>query len=95
VEQSHCRDPLRPGEELAAARWSALDEWTKERLEESLRAFATERGRKAAALIHPVRVALSAPAAEPPLFDLVAALGREQTPLRLDRYRRWLITLSP
>ncbi|HEV8629850.1 MAG TPA: glutamate--tRNA ligase [Thermoanaerobaculia bacterium] len=77
-----------------AARWAALDEWKKERLEESLRALATERGVKAAALIHPVRMALSATTAGPPLFDLVAALGREETAQRLERYRRSLAALS-
>jgi glutamyl-tRNA synthetase len=77
-----------------SGRWSVLGEWTKERLEESLRALATERGMKAAALIHPVRMALSATTAGPPLFDLVEALGREETARRLDRYRTYLRALS-
>ena len=73
-----------------ATRWAALAEWTKERLEETLRALSTERGVKAAALIHPVRMALSASTAGPPLFDLVEAIGAGETASRLDRYRGWL-----
>ncbi len=73
-----------------ATRWAALAEWTKERLEETLRALATERGIKAAALIHPVRMALTASTAGPPLFDLVEAIGAGETATRLDRYRSWL-----
>ena len=34
---------------------------------------------KAAVLIHPTRMALSGETAGPPLFDLVAAMGREAT----------------
>ena len=50
----------------------------------------TERGIKAAALIHPVRMALTASTAGPPLFDLVEAIGAGETATRLDRYRGWL-----
>jgi glutamyl-tRNA synthetase len=73
-----------------AERWDALPEWKKEPLEEMLRALATERGVKAAALIHPVRMALSATTAGPPLFDLVEVMGREETEARLLRYREYL-----
>ncbi len=76
-------------------RWAALAAWSKEPLEESLRALAGERGVKAAALIHPVRMALSATTAGPPLFDLVAAMGREETARRLERYRGHLGSLTP
>jgi glutamyl-tRNA synthetase len=74
-------------------RWQAGDGWEKERLEQVLRELATERGVKAAALIHPVRMALSASTAGPPLFDLVAALGRETVAARLGRYGGWLAAL--
>jgi glutamyl-tRNA synthetase len=70
-------------------RWAA-GEWSKERLEAALRELAGERGVKAAALIHPVRMALSASTTGPPLFDLVAALGRETGGRRLARYLAWL-----
>ena len=76
-----------------AERW-ALADWRKEGLEETLRALATERGVKAAALIHPVRMALSATTAGPPLFDLVEVMGREETARRLERYRHSLAALA-
>jgi glutamyl-tRNA synthetase len=60
-----------------AERWRDVPEWTKERLEESLRAFAAERGVKAGALIHPVRMATTGVAVGPPLFDVVALMGRD------------------
>ena len=73
-----------------AARWGTIAEWRKEPLEEALRAVASERGVKAAALIHPVRMALSASTAGPPLFDLVEVMGREEAAQRLGRYRQYL-----
>jgi len=82
------------------ARWAALlgsseeATWSKEALEESLRALATERGVKAAALIHPVRMALAGNTAGPPLFDLVEVMGPEQTAQRLARYRDYLAALA-
>ncbi|HXT20862.1 MAG TPA: glutamate--tRNA ligase [Thermoanaerobaculia bacterium] len=77
-----------------ASRWSGVAEWRKEALEEALRALATERGVKAAALIHPVRMALSASTAGPPLFDLVEVMGREETAARIARYRESLASLA-
>jgi glutamyl/glutaminyl-tRNA synthetase len=83
------------------ARWAALlssseasssteASWSKEALEESLRALATARAVKAAALIHPVRMALAGNTAGPPLFDLVEVLGRGEVAQRLARYRQYL-----
>ena len=66
--------------------WQRAEPWGKERLEELLRQLATDRGVKAAALIHPTRMALSASTAGPPLFDLVEVLGREVVGERLGRY---------
>ena len=77
-----------------ASRWAAAEPWSKERLEELLRELATERGVKAAALIHPARMALSATTAGPPLFDLVEVLGRDSVARRLSRYRESLAALA-
>ena len=77
-----------------AARWATAEPWSKERLEELLRELATEREIKAAALIHPARMALSATTAGPPLFDLVEVLGRESVARRLARYREHLAALA-
>ena len=76
-------------------RWQALQPFGKEALEQSLRDLATEKGVKAAALIHPTRMALSASTAGPPLFDLVETLGREVVAERCERYRRYLGDLPP
>jgi glutamyl-tRNA synthetase len=78
-----------------AARWQAAEPWAREHLEELLRGLAGERGVKAAALIHPVRMGLSASTAGPPLFDLVEALGRATVAQRLARYDQYLRALPP
>ena len=61
------------------SRWNALEAFDIEPLEEGLRALCGELEAKAGYLIHPVRMALSGAKAGPPLFDLVAAMGREGT----------------
>jgi glutamyl-tRNA synthetase len=71
-------------------RWAAAPALTKEAAEAALRALADERRVKAGALIHPTRMALSAAAGGPPLFDLVEVMGREQSLLRLDRFIAFL-----
>ena len=48
-------------------------------LEQTLRALGTERGIKAAALIHATRVAVTGRAASPGLFEVLELLGREKT----------------
>jgi glutamyl-tRNA synthetase len=65
-----------------AARYAALDAWSKQSVETALRSLAAERGLKAGALIHPVRMALTGVAVGPPLFDVVELMGRAPT---LDR----------
>ena len=60
-------------------RFLAVEPFAKEGVEAALRALATERGVKAGVLIHPARMALSGVAVGPPLFDLVALMGREAT----------------
>ncbi len=84
-------DPALP--ELLAAlgeRYRALEPFAVEPLEATLRALAEERGVKAAALIHPLRMALSGAKAGPPVFDLVAAMGREATERHLGHFLTWL-----
>lgn len=58
--------------------------------EAALRALAESRGVSAAKLIHPLRLALTGRGASPPIFDVVAVLGKEQTLSRLDRLIRSL-----
>ncbi len=71
-------------------RFAALPSFDKEALEAALRALATERGLKAGALIHPTRMALSAAAQGPPLFDLVEVMGREASLRHLDQFLAFL-----
>jgi glutamyl-tRNA synthetase len=51
--------------------------------EKIFRGLAAELGMKAADLVHPVRVALTASAVGPGLFETMAALGKEKTVTRL------------
>ncbi|MCC7282623.1 MAG: glutamate--tRNA ligase [Acetobacteraceae bacterium] len=59
-------------------------EWTAPALEAATRGFAAARGVKLAAVAQPVRAAVTGSLASPPLFDVLAALGREETVARLD-----------
>ncbi len=77
------------------ARFAALPEWTKEGLEAALRALATERGLKAGALIHPTRMALSGAAAGPPVFDLIEAMGRDESDRHFAHFGRFLAASVP
>lgn len=67
-------------------RLSALSEWTEEAIEEALRALADEKDVKAAALIHPSRVAVSGQTVGPSIFELLAALGRERVLSRIEQF---------
>jgi glutamyl-tRNA synthetase len=69
-----------------AARYGAAEPFAQEELERLLRELAEARGVKAAALIHPTRMALTGTTAGPPLFDVVEALGRETAVARLEAY---------
>ncbi|HEX9781066.1 MAG TPA: glutamate--tRNA ligase [bacterium] len=53
-------------------------------LEAAARALIEELGIEAKALIHPVRVALTGRSVSPPLFDVIALLGRDRVRRRLD-----------
>jgi len=59
-------------------------------VEAALRRVADERGLKAAALIHPTRIAVTGQAVGPSLFDVVAVLGRARTVARLEALERFL-----
>jgi glutamyl-tRNA synthetase len=71
-------------------RFAALPPFDKETVEATLRALAGERGVKAGALIHPTRMALSAAAQGPPLFDLVEVMGRDASLRHLDHFLAFL-----
>jgi glutamyl-tRNA synthetase len=73
-----------------ARRYAALPSFDKASLESELRALADELGVKAGQLIHPLRMALTAAKAGPPLFDVVELVGREATASRLAAFREHL-----
>jgi len=72
------------------ARYAAVEPFAVEPLERELRGLAEELGVKAAALIHPLRMALSGTPAGPGVFDLVELQGRERTAAHLERFAGWL-----
>jgi glutamyl-tRNA synthetase len=72
--------PELPGHlERLAERYRAVEPFAVDPLEAELRALADELGVKAGHLIHPLRMALTGSQAGPPVFDVVAAMGREAT----------------
>ena len=71
-------------------RYAGLGEWTHPTLDAALRALAQESGVKAAALIHPCRVAVSGKAGGPSLFHLLEVLGRDRVLNRLSTARERL-----
>ena len=65
-----------------AAPLAALDDWSAPALEEAVRGFAEESGVKLGQIAQPLRAALTGRGTSPPLFDVMAVLGRTTT---LDR----------
>jgi glutamyl-tRNA synthetase len=61
-----------------------LSPFNESHVESAVRRTATERGIKAGALIHAVRVALTGRTASPGLFEMITLLGREETIARLN-----------
>jgi glutamyl-tRNA synthetase len=59
-------------------------------VEAAVRGTASERGLKAGALIHAVRVAVTGRTTSPGLFEVLALLGAEQTVSRLERLQDFL-----
>ncbi len=77
-------DPALPAllQELAT-RYAAVPEYTEATAEQTLRAFATEKGVKAGVLINGSRVALTGQAVAPSLFAVMALLGKDRVVQRL------------
>jgi glutamyl-tRNA synthetase len=60
-------------------RLAALPEWTAEGAEQEVRALAEESGVKLGALAQPLRAALTGRKTSPGIFDVLVALGREES----------------
>jgi len=69
--------------EVLAGRFEALDAWTVEALEATLKATAAELGVKTGELIHPTRVAASGRSVGPSLYHMLEVLGRERVVKRM------------
>jgi glutamyl-tRNA synthetase len=57
--------------------------WSPDALEAQIRALAEQKGLKLGQLAQPLRAALTGKSASPPIFDMMVALGREETLLRI------------
>jgi glutamyl-tRNA synthetase len=66
---------------LEATDWGASD------LEAAARAFAEAQGLKLGQVAQPLRAALTGKASSPPLFEMLALLGRDESLVRLRAYR--------
>jgi glutamyl-tRNA synthetase len=59
--------------------------WEPPVLEETTRTFAESHGKKLGDVAQPARAALTASTVSPPIFDVMAAFGRDETLKRLAR----------
>jgi len=71
---------------------AAVSPFDEPHVEAAVRGTAAERGIKAGALIHAVRVALTGRTASPGLFEMMTLLGREETLARLNALLAFLAT---
>jgi glutamyl-tRNA synthetase len=69
--------------EGALSRLSDLGEWESESVEGALREMLAELGLNASKGLQPVRVAITGSRISPPLFESLAALGKEESLRRL------------
>ena len=60
-------------------RLGALENWEAASLEAAVKGFAEDEGLKLGAVAQPLRAALTGSAASPGIFDVLAALGREES----------------
>jgi glutamyl-tRNA synthetase len=67
----------------AAARLESVEPFSTEAIETSLRTLADEQGIGAGKAFQPVRVAVTGSSVSPPLFESLAALGRERSVSRI------------
>ena len=61
-------------------------DWSGPALEAAARAFAEANGLRLGDVAQPLRAALTGKLASPPLFDMLALLGREESLIRLRAY---------
>jgi glutamyl-tRNA synthetase len=64
-------------------RLEAVEHWTAGALEEAVRAYAEATGAKLGKVAQPLRAALTGKSVSPPVFDVMAVLGREEALARI------------
>jgi glutamyl-tRNA synthetase len=79
----------------ASARLEALEEWVPSHLEATLRSILDDLGLNPRKGLQPLRVAVTGTAVSPPLFESMAALGRERTLARLKAAQARVLGESP
>jgi glutamyl-tRNA synthetase len=70
----------------------AVEPWTAEATEQAIRAFAERKGAKLGSVAQPLRAALTARVTSPPIFDVLAVLGKEES---LGRVRDQIASVGP
>jgi len=68
----------------ARERLGTIDEWSAENIESALREMLDQLEIGAAKGLQPLRVAVTGSSVSPPLFESLAALGKEKTMERLE-----------
>jgi glutamyl-tRNA synthetase len=58
---------------------AAVEPWTAETTEQAVRAFAERKGVKLGAVAQPLRAALTGRTTSPPIFDVLAVLGKNES----------------
>lgn len=76
--------------DAASARLEGLGRWEAGEIETALRQLPEQLGMGAGKVFQPVRVAVTGTSVSPPLFESLAALGRERSLERIARARREL-----
>jgi glutamyl-tRNA synthetase len=62
---------------------ASLDRWTSKTTEEVVRAFAQRTGMKLGSIAQPLRAALTGRITSPPIFDVLAVLGKNESLARI------------
>ena len=85
VAKKHSAEESKAALEKVLARISALEEFSVEALEKTLRGLVEELGWKTGHLFMTIRVAVTGSTATPPLFQTMSVLGKEKCVARIRR----------
>ena len=66
-----------------SAELGPVDPWSAESTEQAIRTFADRKGLKLGSVAQPLRAALTGRATSPPIFDVLAVLGKAESLARL------------